>query len=173
MAKLISKTPCADLVPLSIGGLQLVEVVPDQLLSISPFAGQEGAVSAKLKDQIGTALPKINRRHKTVQWFGHGIWLTTVDVNLGDLAAVTDQSDAWAVVALSGAGGEDVLARLVPVDLRAAQFKTGHTARTMLGHMSVAISRTGAEVFEIIAIRSMAKTLIHELETAMRSVAAR
>ncbi|MEL6839146.1 MAG: sarcosine oxidase subunit gamma, partial [Pseudomonadota bacterium] len=73
----------------------------------------------------------------------------------------------------SGAGVEDVLARLVPVDLRLATFKTGHTARTMLGHMSVAISRVGAQSFEIMAMRSMAGTLVHELETAMRSVALR
>ncbi|MEL6682014.1 MAG: sarcosine oxidase subunit gamma [Pseudomonadota bacterium] len=169
MVKLIAKTPGAGLLPLSIGGLHLVEVVPDHLFSVAPFDGQEKAVSAMLD----AGLPAINRRDASAQWVGHGVWMVRHQVDLAGLAAVTDQSDAWVIVALSGAGAEDVLARLVPVDLRAKHFDTGHAVRTMLGHMSVAISRIEAQTFEIISMRSMAGTLVHELETAMRGVAAR
>ncbi|MEO0915873.1 MAG: sarcosine oxidase subunit gamma [Pseudomonadota bacterium] len=173
MVKLIAKTPCAELLPLSAGGVELIEVLPDRLVSVAPFAGRRKTVSEKLEAQFGVGLPATNRSNEAAQWFGHGIWLVRQDVDLAGIAAVTDQSDAWAVVSISGAGVEDVLARLVPVDLRLATFKTGHTARTMLGHMSVAISRVGAQSFEIMAMRSMAGTLVHELETAMRSVALR
>ncbi len=88
-------------------------------------------------------------------------------------AALTDQSDAWAMVRLEGAAAEDVLARLVPVDLRQSVFKRGHTARTMLQHMAVSITRISGEAFLILAFRSMAGTLVHDLETAMKGVAAR
>jgi sarcosine oxidase subunit gamma len=94
-------------------------------------------------------------------------------VTLDGIAALTDQSDAWAVVQIAGAGVEDVLARLVPVDLRGQVFKKTHVATTMLGHMSVTVTRMGPVSFEIMVMRSMAATLVHELQGAMRGVTAR
>lgn len=93
--------------------------------------------------------------------------------SLKNEATVVDQGDAWAVVKLEGAGAEDVLARLVPVHVRMARFKRGHTARTMLGHMTVSVTRVGERAFQIMVFRSMAKTLVHDLQRAMESVAAR
>ncbi len=95
------------------------------------------------------------------------------DASLGQHAAVVDQSDAWCAVSLSGGTAEDVLARLVPVDLRRAQFKRGHTVRTQVGHMMTSVTRTGPDSFMILVFRSMAVTLIHELKQAMQFVAAR
>jgi len=96
-----------------------------------------------------------------------------VDASVARHAALTDQSDAWAVFSLQGHGVEDVLARLTPLDLNRAVFKRGHAARSLLGHMSAVILRTGENTFEIMVFRSMARTAVHELETAMRAVAAR
>lgn len=173
MAKLIALKPCAALLPIAHGGVEVTEVLPERLMSVAPFAGQEKAVSAKLKDQVGTGLPALNRRSGVMTWFGHGTWLVAADVALDALAAVTDQTDAWATVQISGDASVDVLARLVPVDLRPQVFKTNHMAKTMLGHMSVTITRTGRDVFEIMVMRSMAATLVHELDIAMRGVVAR
>ncbi len=173
MAKLIALTPCAGLLPISLGKIAVTEVLPDRLMSVAPFAGQNKAVSAKLKSHVGAVLSGLNRRIGGVTWFGHGTWMVAGDVALDGLAAVTDQSDAWAVVAISGAGSEDVLARLVPIDLRATVFKKNHVAKTMLGHLSVTITRTAANTFEIMVMRSMAQTLVHDLDVAMRGVAAR
>jgi sarcosine oxidase subunit gamma len=177
VADLIALTPCNGLLPMKIGGIEVTEVLPECIMSVAAIAGQEKQVSTALKDQIGLGLTAPNRRTRKgnahVQWFGHGVWLVTANVSLEGLAAVTDQSDAWAVVTISGAGVEDVLAHLVPIDLRVGVFKNGHTARTMLGHMSVAMTRIGANTFEVMVMRSMAGTLVHDLETAMRGVAAR
>ena len=173
MISLIALSPCADLLPIAHGGVALCEVLPDRLMSVAPFAGQQTAVTAMLKEQLGTGLSAINRRSGAVTWFGHATWMVAGNVALDTVAAVTDQSDAWAVVALSGAGVEDVLARLVPVDLRMQVFKKNYVAKTMLGHMSVTIVRTGADAFEIMVMRSMAQTLVHDLDVAMRSLAVR
>ena len=48
--------------------------------------------------------------------------------------------DGWACVRLDGSAAEDVLARLVPVDLRGSVFKRGHTARAQL---KAIFSKTG------------------------------
>lgn len=173
MAKLIALTPCAQLLPIAHGDIEVSEVSPDNLVSVSPFAGQNKAVSAALKEQISSGLCAVNRRSGQVTWFGHGIWMVAAAVRLDGLAAVTEQPDAWAVVQIAGSGVEDVLARLVPVDLRAQVFKTNHVAKTMLGHMSVTITRTGPAKFEIMVMRSMARTLVHDLDVAMRAFALR
>ncbi len=177
VVKLLPLTPCAGLLPLEIGGIAIEEVVLDRLFSVAPFRGQAKASSTALKDQIGLGLSAVGRatsnRRARVLWAGHRTWLVTAEVTLEGMAAVTDQSDAWVIVRVSGNAVEDVLARLVPVDLRVSVFKSGHTARTMLGHMSVSVTRVGAQAFEIMAMRSVAGTLVHELETAARGVAAR
>lgn len=180
MADLIAKSPCGGLLPVSHGTVTLSEMDMPQLTSLAPFKGQDKALSETLKEAHGMALPAINRatgkEGARAVWFGQGQVMLVGPApaaSLAALGAVTDQSDAWTVVRLEGEAAEDVLARLVPIDLRRAQFKRGHTARTQLQHMMVSITRTGDNAFQIMAFRSMAATLVHDLETAMRGVAAR
>ncbi|MEJ6479136.1 MAG: sarcosine oxidase subunit gamma family protein [Octadecabacter sp.] len=178
MDNLIATTPCAGLLPITVGALILTEVEAGVITSVAPHAGQDKPVSAALKSAIGIALPAANRTTSKgsarAMWFGNSVAFV-MGVAVPDVsgAALTDQSDAWAIVQLDGAGAEDVLTRLVPVDLRAAHFKKGHTARTMLAHMTASVTRTGAQTFEIMVMRSMAKTLVHDLSVAMTGVSAR
>ncbi len=67
----------------------------------------------------------------------------------------------------------DVLARLTPLDLRPKSFKTGMTQRSMIMHMQASITCLGKFRFRMMVFRSMAQTLVHDLTTAMKSVAAR
>ena len=93
--------------------------------------------------------------------------------DLGDLAAVTDQSDGWAWVSLSGRDAVAVLARLTALDLRPAGFPPGSSARATINHLQVLLIRTAPDGFQIAGFRSMARTLVHELDSAMKAVAAR
>ena len=88
-------------------------------------------------------------------------------------AAVVDLSDAQVVLVLEGPAARDVLARLVPLDLRDAAFPDGSAARSLVNHMTATVARVGAEAWEVMAMRSMAATLVHEIAAAMRGVAAR
>ena len=180
MVKLIAKTPAEGLLPLEINGLHLSEVVPEAVTSIMPYAGQEAAASALLQSLLGLDLPGPNRATgragARAVWSGRGQALLVgkaVDGTLARHAALTDQSDGWAIFSLQGQGVEDVLARLTPLDLNRGVFKRGHAARSLLGHMSAILSRTGENTFEIMVFRSMARTAVHELEVAMKAVAAR
>jgi heterotetrameric sarcosine oxidase gamma subunit len=177
VANLIARSPCDGLLPVSAGSCTLSEVMPEAITSIAPAKGQEKQVSDALKKALGLTFPASNRasgkdRGRLV-WSGAGqaFLLGPVPKPIKG-AAMTDQSDAWAVMRLEGAAAENVLARLVPIDLRATTFKRGHTARTMLFHMSCSITRIGPNAFDIMVFRSMAKTAVHELSTAMRSIAA-
>ena len=92
---------------------------------------------------------------------------------MGPAAALTDQSGGWAAFRISGPKAPDVLARHVPLDLRDAAFPPGRAVRAPLGHMSSVLWRGQDGSFCVMVFRSMARTAWHEIETAMRSVAAR
>tara|TARA_R110002020_G_scaffold157241_2_gene339806 strand:- start:4128 stop:4667 length:540 start_codon:yes stop_codon:yes gene_type:complete len=175
---LTAKTPCDGLLPVSHGPFTLTEIVPKALTSIAPFKGQAGAVSDTLQSAHGITLPSIGGAtgNGSVQaiWFGQGQYLLTGPApdGLDGIAAVTDQTDAWATVRLDGHEAAEVLARLVPVDMRPAMFPDGTSVRTLLGHMTVSITREG-EGYRIMAFRSMAVTLVHEIAGAMEAVAQR
>lgn len=156
------------------------EVDPGPLTALAPYRGQAEALSAALQTAYGMAMPAPNRMTGTqgadALWFGRDMALLVgpvPDASLAAYAALTDQSDAWAVVDLTGPCADEVLARLVPIDLRPQVFQTGHTARTLLNHMSASVTRTGPERFRLMVFRSMVKTLFRELHHAMIGVSAR
>lgn len=180
MADLTPLTPCDGLLPLRFGDVALSEVSAGPITAILPYRGQETAMSKALKAAHGLAFPEANSVTSTQDarciWAGLDQALligVAPDAALGAHAALVDQSDAWAIVQISGPGSDQVLARLVPIDLRPIAFGTGQTARTLVGHMSASITRVGEQVLEIMVFRSMAKTLVHELEVAAQQVAAR
>lgn len=177
MARLLAEAPTAGLgLPISAGGATLSARDLGPVTSVAPFRGREGEVAARL----GVALPPPNGTASwgegRVLWTGPGRWLLVgvpAPGGLEGLAAVVDQTDASACVLLDGPGARDVLARLVPVDLRDRSLPVGATARTVLNHMTVTLSRVGGAAWEVMALRSMAGTLVEEVERAMRGVVAR
>ena len=180
MAELIALSPLGNADPLAIGRCTLSEVDPGPMTSIAPFRGKDGEVSKALRkshkiDWPGPNETTLSGKTRCI-WFGREMALLTgasLDDDFAKHAALTDHSDAWVCVALEGSDAEAVLARLVPVDLRIAHFKVDQTARTMLGHMNSSFTRTAEYAFLIMVFRSMASTLVHDLQIAMESVAAR
>ena len=178
MVDLIAATPLGGMTDKTIGTVTVSEVDLGTLTSVAPFKGRD--ISAAFKDAQGMAWPAPGRATgkdgARAIWFGREMVMLAgpePDAALNAYAALTLQSDAWACVTVSGADAEDVLARLVPLDLSAGVFKRGHTARTMIQHMNGSVTRIGADTFLLMVFRSMADTLLHDLERAMESVAAR
>ena len=180
MAELTLLTPCDGLLPLRFGDLTLSEETADPITAILPYRGQGAAVSKALMAAHGLAFPEANSVTSTQDarciWAGLEQALligVAPDPGLAAYAALVDQSDAWAIVQISGPGADQVLARLVPIDLRPSVFGLGQTARTLVGHMTASVTRVSDQAFEIMVFRSMAKTLVHELEVAARQFVAR
>ncbi len=179
MARLIATTACAGLLPRAIGDIALTEVVLGPVTSIAPFAGKSDAVTTALEVE-GLHFPSpgetVTAGRARMIWAGHGRALlcgVEPPLSLATIAAMTDQSDSNAVVQIEGAGAEAVLARLVPVDLRLSVFAEAATARTMVGHMAASVTRVGLMAFEVMVMRSMAKTLVHDLTEAATGLTAR
>lgn len=174
MARLIAKTPAEGLLPVTHGAVTLDEALPEAITSVTPLRGQDGAVARALGQPLPGPGETTTGAAGELVWTGRGqAMLLGPAPGAVAGAAITDQSDAWAVLVLTGPGAADVLARLVPADLRDAAFAVGATARTLVGHMPASLTRTGAEAWRIMVFRAMARTAVHELSEAMRTVAAR
>lgn len=178
MAELIATPATEGLVPLTHGLFTLTDAGLARITSVAPFNGGEPAVTSALKKALGLGFPAPNtsqaKGEARIVWTARGqAFLVNADpAGLTGLAALTDQTDAWAALRLAGPGADQVLARLVPLDLRPAVFADGAAARSALGHMMAVIWREG-DGFVILVMRSMARTAVHEIAAAMSAVAAR
>jgi sarcosine oxidase subunit gamma len=106
-------------------------------------------------------------------WLGsseHGgnAFAVSLRAALGPIASVSDQSDGYAVLRLSGSKVRETLAKLIPVDLHPRAFLPGDVASTVASHIGVTLWRLddaldGSPVFEIAMFRSLATDFWHSL----------
>ena len=162
---------------LTLGGVTVAEADVGPITSVAVFPRGAKAVAKGLKT-LGLTVPSPNtfaeKKGARIVWTGRDqVFLTGVDCPVLDGAAVTDQSDGWAVLSVSGPAAVDVLSRLVPVDLRLSACPVGTALRTQVNHMNAVILRVEDYAFEIMVFRSMARTAWHEVEAALQMVAAR
>jgi len=175
--ELIAK-PAVDHTALTFGSCTLTPVDLGPITSVALFPGQEKAAAKALKP-LGLTFPAPNTlSHKDgsmLVWTGREqAFLTGVEApDFGASAAVTDQSGGWSALRLTGAKAHDVLMRHVPLDLRLHAFPVDRAVRAPSGHMSAVLLRESDESFLVLTFRSMARTAWHEVETALRTVAAR
>jgi sarcosine oxidase gamma subunit len=59
---------------------------------------------------------------------------------LSNQMAMTDQSDSWVILALSGLHSRQTLARICPIDCSASAMPVGTTARTSMEHLGAIIT---------------------------------
>jgi heterotetrameric sarcosine oxidase gamma subunit len=175
--ELIAKSALEGHATLHLAGVTMAEVALGPVTSVAVFPGGAKALAKGLK-ALGLAFPAPNafveKKGARIVWTGRDqAFLTGVEAPALEGAALTDQSDGWATLSLGGAGAVDVLARLVPLDLRLASFPVGRAVRAPVSHMNAVILRTGDHAFEVMVFRSMARTAWHEIETAMQALAAR
>lgn len=172
MAELTETPPfTGQALPLALGACRVSALDPGPIAAIAPFPGRTAALAARLG---GFPAPGevLDLPAGRLVWAGRETaFLFGTPPDLAGLAAVTDQSDGWAGLRLEGADGAAALARLVPVDLE--DLAPPASLRSLLNHMPLLLIHPTAEVWELYSFRSMAGTMVQEVVTAMRSVAAR
>jgi sarcosine oxidase subunit gamma len=153
------------------------------LATVSVRKGQGPALSRHVKERLGLLLPDGPRRAAAggiaFAGTGPGVWLAAqesggnefaaaLEAEIGAMAAVTDQSDGYAVLRLAGPKLRDALAKIVPLDVHPAAFERGDVASTVAWHMGVTLWRLedaadGSPVFEFAVFRSLAAGFWHAL----------
>lgn len=177
MADLLATLPL-DAAPLQAGGAVLRLHDPGPLAQIALFHTHSAPLTALLLP-LGLSFPDpgtvSGAGDLRLVWTGRDQAMLAgapPPTGLAAHAAVTDQSDGWVCLSLAGPGADAVLARLVPLDLRAAAFPPGRAARSLLNHMPLILWRE-ADGFRLMTFRSMARTAWTELSHAMGALAAR
>jgi sarcosine oxidase subunit gamma len=138
-------------------------------------AGQADALAERMKTLFGIELPRGPRRVA-----GNGVAFARIGPDallaagesggnafsaslkeaFGDLTAVIDQSDGYAVLRLSGPRVREVLAKGVSLDLHPRRFAVGDVAATIVSHIGATLWRLddgkdGSPVFEVMIFRSL------------------
>jgi sarcosine oxidase subunit gamma len=174
VAELIETPPVRGL-PITIGEVTLELCPVTQATWIAALPGRLEAVSGALKKVAGIVFPAPDRIE--ISETARAVWMGPEEALLFGSApqiagaVATDYSDGIAVLRVCGGPAREVLMRLTPLDLREAMFPVGASARTLLGHLTVSLVRTDEETFEVIVMRSMTRTAVHELTRAMTGLA--
>lgn len=174
MPDLIAK-PSLGYAPLILAGTTLAENPQEQITAIAPYPGQHTALNRALK-ALKLSFPQANSFSESgtirLAWSGRDQAFLIGATAPADLpAALTDQSDAWVSLHLSGPQAAATLARLVPLDLRG--ISRGQSLRSGLNHMPLLLMVEGPDHFTLMTYRSMARTAWHELHEAMTRIEAR
>ena len=154
------------------------------LATVIARKGRAGALAARVKERLGVDLSAGPRRDTSgalsMMGTGRDTWLATHEQgttpllsaleNLGDLAAVSDQSDGYAVLRLTGPEVREALAKLVFIDLHPGAFPVGSVASTVACHMGTTLWRLedgpDGATFELAVYRSFAGSFWHALSAS-------
>jgi methylglutamate dehydrogenase subunit D len=141
--------------------------------------GQDARLAELLRVSFGVEPPSGPRRASRgdvgIAGIGPQTWLATRDGAgndfaeslrrlLADCASVSDQSDAHAILRLTGRRVRDALAKLTPLDIHPRRFQVNDVAQTICGYVNVMLLRLDDSaqsdpVFEIWVGRSFAISL--------------
>ncbi len=164
----------------AFAGVMIAEKAECRITSISIPENGKAPLQAALLEGFKLQIPKMGRvttsdfadvqllgmREK--QWFlvSRSPLSKQVRDGLKTYAYLTDQSDNWVRLSVSGAQCREVLARICPVDLHETKFPTGKVVRTLMAHQGVIIYRQGDGSFHLLAPRSSARSFLQALEAA-------
>lgn len=166
-----------------VPGIHVVERTALGLATVLARKGKSGQLAARVRDHFGIELPYEQRCAISgdVAFAGTapGAWLATrkntsadfalsLSESLAGLASVSEQSDGFAVLRVSGMKVRETLCKLVPIDVHPRAFTINQVAVTVAAHMPVTMWREaddadGAAVFEIATFQSFAETFRHAL----------
>ena len=185
-AGLTAQTPL-DGVRLEVGGTILEEVSDLAICSLAiPLDGDKDFTRA-LKAAFGLSVPAVDRSVARGETRLLGLQqgqffllfpdegsdpVSEIRAQLGETAYMTDQSDGWVLLRLSGPLCLAALARICPLDLDPAVFPPDAVARTLMEHLGVVILREAEASFLLMSARSSASSFLHAVETSLRNVVA-
>ncbi|WP_419904350.1 sarcosine oxidase subunit gamma [Kiloniella sp.] len=94
-----------------------------------------------------------------------------VSQHLKDTAYLTDQSDSYVMLRVSGENSRSVLERICPIDLHPSAFPEGSVSRTIMEHLGTVIVHEKADTFLLMSARSSAKSFLEAVEVSALNIA--
>ena len=171
-----------------VDGASLFEVFPRSIVSVSPFNGNEEEFNTAIDKLFSSAHPSATKAFEltgknacVLLPSSHRQWficfddevpdpVATASCLLGRMAskqvAMTDQSDAWVTLSLTGPLVCLTLERICAIDCSLPAMPIGTTARTMIEHLGAIILRrpddnNGNPCFWLMSARSSAVSFLN------------
>lgn len=157
-------------------GIIVTERTGLRLATVIARKGDRETLASAMRSAFGLDLPAGPKRavsgETALLGTGPRTWLAVQDGGEGDLAqrlrdalgpavAVSDQSDGYGVLRLSGPKSRDVLAKGLAVDLHPRAFTPGDVAVTTCSHIGVTIWQVDdAPTYEVTLFRSFAGSFV-------------
>lgn len=171
----------------TFGDMRLVAPADFALVSIALPLGREDKALKAIKTGYGVDLPEVGEsilskdgkvrllrmaQDQAFVMFTHSKpdAAQVVSKKIKDSAYVTDQTDVWTALHLSGPSSRRALERICPIDLDTETFAEGHVARTVMEHLGVVILRDAADSFVLLSASSSAGSFLHAVETSIHNV---
>jgi heterotetrameric sarcosine oxidase gamma subunit len=156
------------------GGVKIAERTGLEMAQVSAWPETSREVSRILGEFLGVSPPErpngvANQGQQRILWLGPDRWLIVrpaENENLAselvarlpsEAAAVVESGAGRCVFIVSGPRARDVLAKLLPLDLSAAQFPVGSCAQSAMAHIGVLVCVEGEDVFEIFVYRGFGR----------------
>lgn len=165
------------------GDLLLEEVAQCRLFSLSIPMGEDQALKKKIEQTYELAWPQPGKLAKSVDryfmamneeqlfaLFLDGTTEQDFQNQLGNTGYITDQSDNWCYLRLSGPTSRAALERICPIDLHPDMFNTHDVARTVMEHCGTILLREGGDSFLLLSARSSAKSFLHAIEQSVKNI---
>ena len=89
---------------------------------------------------------------------------------LAEAFYITEQTDAWSGVKVSGKRVFECLERLCPINLSIETFKVHSFARTIMEHLNTLIIRSKRNEFELFTNSSSENSFLHAIETSAKNI---
>ena len=171
-----------------VDGASLIEVSPRSVVSVSPFNGHEVEFNTAIYNLFDGAYPSNTKAFELTGEnacillpSSHSQWFLCFDDEVPDpvaaasdlfgkmtlnQVAMTDQSDAWVILALTGPLVYRTLERICPIDCSSPAMPIGTTARTIIEHLGTIVLRrpnddNGNPCFWLMSARSSAASFLH------------
>lgn len=184
--KLTANTPL-DGYSHDFDGIKLAEITGKSLISMAIPNGSDTAFAKALKSALKVALPEIGKsenssfkkakvmrlqRDQLFVLFDYDGADATVQIpaSLRKASYLTNQTDNWVMLQISGPKSIEALERMCQLDLHPDVFKPGNVARTSLEHMGAIILCEKPGDYLLFSASSSAKSFLHAVETSIKNV---
>lgn len=169
----------------TIGGVSIAEVTGKSIISVATPLGGEEALAAALRSAHDADVPAAGQMTESGATLFLGLARDQFFVLADDLGPwpekrvaealdgagyVTDQSDSWVVLRVTGASCREALARICPIDLHPENFGRGQLARTSMDHLGAIIIAEGGDNFLLMSARSSAQSFLHAITQSAQNI---
>ena len=170
-----------------INGVKISEIGNIEIYSLAVKLNEEGKAAATIKKIFSCKMPApgnafISESQKTrilrlsidqLFLFLNSREFEKVNDHFQEFSKffyITEQTDAWSGVKVSGSRVFECLERICPINLSTKTFPVNSFARTSMEHLNALIVKTKSNEFELYSASSSAKSFLHAIETSAKNI---